>query len=362
MTKGHRVVYVPALKAKRGEFTALANLSSTAKRRILPLLDVLPAPFDWNISKPAKRLEDHLDGVGAKILKCWGREERLLVDLFDIPLDERTSTGTHPILHLFSALRRIGVSAIPVTGLERDQPYNNAARQAVGWANRAVGIRLLTEDIALPGKSSVQLAKLLSNLNAVPNRSVLILDFRGLAEDQVADSSQKALASLRAAIRLAKWDATVVLASGMPDSFSHIKAGTHTEVRRTELDLWRNVVAASPTTPLFGDYGVVHPEFMEPRDPRTMKPSAKIRYTLERDWYIVKGSNFRSDPSQYRSLAAQVEAHPAFCGQGYSWGDNYIVKCQRNSGGAGNLETWVRADTSHHVEYVARQIASLLAV
>ncbi len=362
MTKGHRVVYVPALKAKRGEFTALAGLSSTAKRRILPLLDVLPAPFDWNNSRPAKRLEDHLDGVSAKILKCWGRDQRLLVDLFDIPLEERTSARTHPVLHLFTGLHRIGVAAIPVTGLDRDQPYEDAVKRAVGWANGAVGIRLLTEDIALPGKSSLPLANLLSNLNAVPDRSVLILDFRGLAKDQVPDSSQRALASLRTALRLAKWDATVVLASGMPDSLSHIKAGTQTQVRRAELDLWQNVIAASPTTPLFGDYGVVHPEFMEPRDPRAMRPSAKIRYTVARDWYIVKGTNFRSDPGQYRSLAARVEAHPAFCGQGYSWGDNYILRCQKKSGGAGNLETWVRADTSHHVEYVARQIASLLSV
>lgn len=362
MSKTNDVVYLPALKAKGGEFGALANLSTAAKKRILPLIDVLPVPPDWNTHEPSKTLEAHLDGIYSKIVKCWGTGRELLVDLFDLPLSERTSTGTHPISHLFSEFNQRGVAAIPVTGMERDGAYNGAVKQAVGWAHGAVGIRLLAEDIALPSKTSSPLLKLVSSVGAIPDRSVLLLDFRELPQDQVVDASTKALASLKAAFRLAKWRHMVVLASGMPNSLSEVKANAQAQIPRTELELWRNVIRGAPSAiPLFGDYGVVNPEFMEPMDPRKMRPSAKIRYTLEDRWLIIKGTSFRKDPAQFRALAAVVERQPGFCGQGFSWGDSYIFNCRKKGGGAGNLETWVRADTSHHIEFVSKQIANLLS-
>ena len=254
-----------------------------------------------------------------------------------------------------------GVRATPVTGLERDDPYQVAAKQAVANASGAVAIRLLVEDIALPSKTSLPLSKLVTRLGAIPERSYLLLDFRGLRDADVAVAVQRALVSLRSFSRIAKWKHTAILGSGMPDTLSGIKTRTQAEVRRTELELWEKVSAGfDGPGPLFGDYGVLNPEFMEPMDPRKIKPSAKIRYTLERNWLIVKGGSFRDDPGQFRSMAAFVAGQEGYCGQGFSWGDDYIAEC-RTRAGVGNLETWVRADTNHHIEFVSRQIASCLA-
>ena len=361
MSDRNGVVYLPGLKAKRGEFSALANLSPTAKSRILPLVDVLPVPWNFRTSTPTKALEKHLDDIAGKTLKSWGADQELLVDLFDLPLSERTSVGTHPVLHLFGSLHRSGVSAIPVTGLERDDDYNDAIKQAVTWSKGALAIRLLVEDIALPAKTSLPLSKLVSKVGADPARSYVLLDFRGLREDEVAVATQRAIASLRSLARLAKWKRTAILGSGMPDSLSSIKAKTQAVVRRTELELWENVASGfAEANPLFGDYGVVNPEFMEPLDPRKMKPSAKIRYTLDKNWLIVKGTSYRKDPGQFRSMAALVQGQPGYCGETFSWGDGYIFGC-RTRATVGSLETWVRADTNHHIEFVSNQIASRLA-
>lgn len=362
MSRSTGIVYVPALKAKGGEFGALASLSTKSRSRILPLLDVLPAPMDFKTKSSKKPLDKHLDDVGAKVTKCWGTTQELLIDLFDIPLSERTKSGGHPLSHLFSNLSSRGVRAIPVIGLERDAEYQAAVRSVVVQSQGAVAIRLLVEDIALPSKTTLPISNLLTRIGAKAERSHLLLDFRGLGEDDVAVATTRALACVRTLSRHAKWKHIVTLGSGMPDSLSSIvRTHSQAEIRRVELDLWEGVEAGlKELQPIFGDYGVVNPEFMEPKDPRTMKPSAKIRYTLERNWLVVKGGSFKDDPEQLRSMAAYVQEQTGYCGQSFSWGDDYIAGC-RTRQGVGNLETWIRVDTSHHIEFVSRQIASRLA-
>lgn len=361
MSKANGVVYVPALKAKGGEFGALANLSASSRNRILPLLDVLPVPIDFKTKAPKKSLDKHLDDVSDKIAKSWGTTGEMLIDLFDVPLTERTKAGRSPLAHVYERLVAKGVQATPVTGLERDDVYQAAVKSAVIQSQGSAAIRLLVEDIALPAKTVLPLSTLLTQIGARPDRSHLLLDFRGLKEDDVAVATTRALACIRSVSRLAKWKHIVILGSGMPDSLSGIRTRSQAEVPRVELDLWENVGAGlKEIQPLFGDYGVVNPEFMEQMDPRTMKPSAKIRYTLERNWLVLKGGSFRDDPGQFRSMAALLESQPGYCGQKFSWGDDYIAGC-RTRAGVGNLETWVRVDTSHHIEFVSRQIASRLA-
>jgi len=362
MSDDSYVVYLPALKAKAGEFGALEKLSLETKRRIRPLLDVLPVPIDWNTNAPSKSLEEHLNAICRKIVKCWGTEQALFVDFFDLPLEERTSAGLHPVRHLFGAFDSARVKAIPVTGLDRDDAYNDAVKHAALATKGAVAFRLLVEDIVLPTKTSSPLSKLIARLGTVPDKSWLILDFRGLTEEGVSEATQQALVSLRTFTRLFDWKRIALLASGMPDGLGDIRPNTRAAVPRTELSLWRGVVAGKPpATPVFGDYGVLNPEFTEPMDPRKIKPSAKIRYTRERDWLIAKGTSFRKDPGQFRRMAAFVAGQPGYAGKAFSWGDEYIAVCPKKPGGAGNLETWVRVDTNHHIEFVSKQISTLLA-
>jgi hypothetical protein len=106
---------------------------------------------------------------------------------------------------------------------------------------------------------------------------------------------------------------------------------------------------------------VLNPEFTEPIDPRKIKPSAKIRYTRESDWIILKGTAYRKNPKQFHQLAAGIASETGYLEMGFSWGDDYIAGCAKMQVGPGNLETWVRVDTNHHIELVSEQIANLLA-
>jgi hypothetical protein len=363
MTKAYDFVYLPALKAKAGEFRALASLNPSTKRSILPLLDVLPPPIDWNAGRPSKTLEKHLDDICLKTSKCWGRELPVLIDMFDLQLADRTSDGSHPIRYFFARSRQAGLRAIPVTGLsDRDDSYNQAVKDVLTQTDGAAAIRLAVEDAALPSSTAPILSKRLTSLGAAPEQSMLLLDYRALDADGIVLGTQQALASLRTFQKLARWGATVLLASGMPRSLAGMSTGQGFEIRRAELDLWQNVTAGlSKDGPTFGDYGVVHAYFSEPRDLRKIPITMKIRYTLDHVWFVVRGGSFRKNSEQYHDLAGIVAAHSDYKGRDFSAGDDVIFKCQAKLRGPGNPTDWVQADTSHHIEFVSRQISSLLA-
>jgi hypothetical protein len=42
------------------------------------------------------------------------------------------------------------------------------------------------------------------------------------------------------------------------------------------------------------DYAISHPKIL-PKDMRSLNPSATIRYTIDDNWYIVKGKKVKKD-------------------------------------------------------------------
>ena len=103
----------------------------------------------------------------------------------------------------------------------------------------------------------------------------------------------------------------------------------------------------------------MHPDLLE-LDPRTMKPTAKIRYTLDDHWLIVKGHSLATPPKygQFHSLARKLIRQREYMGPAFSWGDNYAAECAKGKATSGNLAKWVKVDTNHHLTFVAHQIAS----
>ncbi|HEY3452541.1 MAG TPA: beta family protein [Myxococcales bacterium] len=358
------LVYVPILKAKAGEFSALKSLSVTARRAIMPLLDIQPIPWNWKEGAPAKTPEAHLDSTAKNIAKVWKGGTPILVDFFDLPLKTRTTPGTHPVDHLLHALHASSVDAIPTVGLDRDTAFEDAVGRASAATGGRVAIRLLEEDISSAEKTCRGLRRLLAASKSKPGTTSLLLDFRGLDSDRIDDASERALEMIAAANRLGPWAQIVVAASGMAKAeMSQITTNSEAELERVELSLWKNIILfdKSKRRPLFGDYGIVDPEFADPKDPRTLNPSAKIRYTLGQTWIVLKGHSYKSDPEQFHRLASSLQSRKEYWGLGHSWGDDYIYKCARKQTGPGNLTTWVGVDTSHHLEFVSSQIANLLA-
>ncbi len=137
--------------------------------------------------------------------------------------------------------------------------------------------------------------------------------------------------------------------------------GTNGAMHRQTLPVNNDFRKAQLRLPSFGDYAINHPKVLE-LDMRKVKPSATIRYTDENQWCIVKGKNVRDYGfGQYRALSKKVLDSPYFCGKSFSWGDDYIQKCANGQGKTGNLMSWRRVGTNHHIEKVTRDIANFYA-
>jgi hypothetical protein len=187
------------------------------------------------------------------------------------------------------------------------------------------------------------------------------MDFRSVSENDllnVADMATDFLANLPDST---DWKTIIISSSGFPENLGGIPPRSMDTIPRTELDLRDALFSrrrSIPRFPAFGDYGICHPDLLD-FDPRVHTPSAAIRYTIEREWLIIKaGSIKRYKLDQFRELSDKLRRRPEYYGPTYCWGDNYINECADYSVGKGNLTTWRQVGTNHHITLVGSQIAN----
>jgi hypothetical protein len=265
-------------------------------------------------------------------------------------------------LLLVYRIRDYDVEAIPVIGLDRseDDDYVNAVRTAANTDKRGVCIRLLQEDLEVPNVTYKDANDLIKTLGLSKNNVHLLMDFRQVSNDDFHEASEIAEDFLANLPDTADWKTIILSSSGFPENLGCISPRTIGTLSRTELYLRDELFLRKrkiPRFPTFGDYGICHPDILD-YDPR-FTPSAAIRYTIERDWLIIKsGSLKKYGFDQFRKLSDSLRKRPEYYGPSYSWGDNYINECAACTVGKGNLTKWREVGTNHHITLVCNQIAN----
>ena len=354
--------YVPILKGKEGEFRALEHLTPKIRRNLTPFIDIPRGDIDQITNTPKDQIDVYLEKKVKKIYKHWGTIKELFVDVFDLDLGLRTDTGAHFVEFLFSRLQDYGVEAIPVIGLDRseDDDYVNAVRVAVYSGKRGVCLRLLQEDLEVPNVTYKDANDLIEILGLSKNNVHLLMDFRQVFNDDLYEATEIATNFLANLPDTADWKTIILSSSGFPENLGCISPRTIGTLSRTELNLRDELFLRKrkiPRFPTFGDYGICHPDLLD-YDPR-FTPSAAIRYTIERDWLIVKSSSLKKyGYDQFRRLSDFIRKSPEYYGPSYSWGDNYINECAAYTVGKGNLTKWREVGTNHHITLVCNQIAN----
>jgi hypothetical protein len=354
--------YVPVLKAREGEYAALREVAVDVKSSLTPLLEVPSVPYDFVNEEPAKTLEQHLQNVAAKLLGAWGVARPIMLDLLWIPSALRMANSEHPWEFLSRDALTKGVHLIPVTGLQRDASYQTATAGVATAHERGVAIRLELEDFASPRSLGSALVYLLAALSARPETTDLVLDLKEVRADQLTAMTLLVPTLLANLPSVLSWRSLCVVATGFPSDLTQFPSASDNKTPRTEWILWnalRNRLSDLPRLPTFGDYGISHPVSNEV-DPRLMRMSANLRYTLEEQWLIFKGRNVRDHGyDQFRGHCRALVQRSEFSGAAFSWGDSYIHRCAAGTDGPGNATTWRKVGTSHHLAFVTRQIASL---
>ncbi|SFP46588.1 Beta protein [Variovorax sp. OK605] len=344
------VFYSPFFKTKRGEAKALAHLDDEVKSLVRPFFDVLA--LESGVTA-APDVEKHLLKQTRMIALAWANQGPCYVDLFDVNPAARAINGVHPLALVMSNLHAAKVTPIPVFGLERDVPYQLALRAEIAnLPPPAIAVRLEAEDLVLPDGLAERISRIGDVIGARGIPLHVVMDFRsfhwrrGNIEDVVADALT--------AIRQLKPAKIIFAGSSMVASMGSFKKNTINRIPREEYLAWKNIVDAGNADVAFGDYGVVHPDYVD-LDPRFIKPSAKIRYSTPTGWVVVKGTSWRDDTSQHHRLAAALIKAPEFLGID-CWGVRYIKSSADGRPSYGTLETWVTVDQNTHITVTAFEI------
>lgn len=352
--------YVPILKGRQGEYTALGALRDHVRAQITPLVEVAPVPWDFESDTAAKSVDAHLEPVAAALAQCWGTGRPVFVDLTWIAEDS-TEAGLHPVESVLNEARQLDLKAIPVAGVARSDPYLAAVATALARDDRGVCLRLERDDLRNLNRLGRTLNTTCAALGADREQVDLILDFKDYDGGQAPAIEMAASVALTSLPNPDDWRSLALAGGGFPLNLTGI--GAETRIARADWDVWRTLTVdradEMPRRPAFADYAVQHPEPQE-IDPRLMRMSASLRYATPTEWLILKGRNVRDYGfEQFHDLCADLVPRPEFRGPDFSEGDRLIASSANRNGGPGNATTWRKIATNHHLETVADQIANL---
>lgn len=356
------MTYRPILRFKRGEQTALTNLSNDHKAATKPLLNISshvfnPPPggdtdgaFDQRIVQDADRLNSAWAGYSAA------------VDLGDIDPEARCGGGVHPVRRFFDQITTADeqVIASPVLRLSSDNEYVAAVASVCAEYGLSPVFRITPDDLAEPDIGDV-VNNMLSECDALPSDADFVVDMGYI--ETTGRSIITARGALAAVPFAPEWAALTLVAGSFPENLSRFAVGSHV-VERHEWAVWlaNRSVASRPVS--YGDYATIHPVPVEEGlDPRTMNPTASVRYTFEDTWLLLRGQGTRSRGSQgfaqFLGHADTIVAMPHYRSEHYSFGDGKIMRIHRRAEGQGNLETWVTIGVNHHIVEIVGQLAIL---
>ncbi|MFG1381257.1 beta family protein [Xanthobacter versatilis] len=355
-------MYRPLLRWKRGEQTALTNLVSGHKDATKPLLNIMPhafnpppggdadGAFDQRIVQDADRLNS-----------AWAGYEAA-VDLGDIDPDARCAGGVHPVRRFFDQIASgtPSANARPVLRLTSDDDYLAAAASVCADYGVNPVFRLTPDDLAEINVADT-LAAMLGECSMEPTDCDFVVDMGYISS--TGRSIITARGALAAVPFSSDWASLVLVAGSFPENLAGYAVGTHI-VERHEWSVWLANRSVAGRVVTYGDYATIHPlPVEEGLDPRTMNPTASVRYTFEDTWILLRGQGTRTRGSQgfsqFYGHADTIVNMPQYRGAAFSFGDTKIMRIHQRVENQGNLETWITIGVNHHIAELVGQLSIL---
>ncbi|MEV0569016.1 beta family protein [Dactylosporangium sp. NPDC050588] len=313
-------MYVPILKARKGEFRAIAELAAPLAPLVMPVFEVVPTA-----NGPGKDLWSFSLKVADSV------PEGLLIAVdthrLAVPL-----SGIHsPLDYVAHDLAAFGVPMLPVVHLT-DPPAQLAVAAHAARLHLGRALVRLTGDppegpILAPGLP--------------PEQCDLLLDMASVLSDRDLTRTEPLVRKYLAWAHRRPWRSITVAAGAMP---AILPRHTPTEIPRWDLALWHRI--EDPDVQ-YGDYGIAHPQTTNPR----WRPSPNLRYTGDTTWQI-----YRSPDLDMYHLCRAVISSDTWPGTGFSWGDAEIAARAAGRPGPGNATNWRAWGTSHHLAHVVHQL------
>jgi hypothetical protein len=357
-------IYVPFLRAKEGELSALKLLHDFGDK-LLPLLEVPPIQYDFANETYSRDLSEHLENVLNRIVQCWASKPCLLY-LPGAVAAQGNSNLEAGYKRLVELCESNSLSATIVVDLDLSARSRRTLKAHISRDGRGAALRLRTSDFDDEQLNlATEVERLLRDLGVSEGDLDVLVDMESIAEFHSPQVLLMARAALAAVPRVKEVRRLVLASSAFPAHLGALESQAASKVERKDWKAWIALTARPERlpdrVPIFADYAISHPDPPE-IDPRIMKMSANIRYTTEDSWLVLKGQNVRDYGfEQFRELSRTLIQREEYSGKNFSDGDKFISDCAEGIVGTGNATTWRRVATNHHVTLVARRLANLNA-
>jgi hypothetical protein len=349
--------YLPILKSKLGEFTALSKLDNFTKNHIAPLFEVTPLEWDQVERKKPRTLDEHLKSFCNKLKNKWPSDNCFI----DTHLLKWEGTdNTTKIDFIFDKLSECQIAPIPVVRVTSSTQFIrtiNSIKNNLPVVE--IAFRVTPNDVTSP-EFGEHLDTLLKYIHIEPSQVHLIFDLIDSNFSSVEEITESILGILEVFPFWADWKSFTIAGTAFPSS-SSIKEGTF-KFNRNEWRSYKSLVKRLQKESFsrsvnYGDYSIVNPEYFE-FNPKIMKASANIRYTHNDLWVVAKGKALKKaiDYLQYKKLSKEIYNSGLFLGERFSQGDLHLAKCVRDEEGPGAPSTWNWVGHNHHFTKVVSDL------
>lgn len=336
------IVYVPMLKTKRGEFSAVEQLSDIVKSCIKPL-------FILTTEEAEKRSLSLSDDI----TKRWGCRP------FYIDLNRSDSYAVIQGQSIFNyVLNQLSIAQLnytPVIDAHYVQPdiINHIIQN-----NTSVCIRVETNKFC--NQTVIDIRNIISNLNG--NKIDLLIDYQTevKADKQAQSFDIEVYYNLICSNFSTVVNNIIIGGSSIPKVLLRADYTPYGTNPRLFWQGYSEFISKNQFNrlPLFSDYSIVYPH--EPEALDFMNPNSKIRYSFNDQYLFIVGKTIKDEGhSQNHDLADILVNSGYFMGFNFSWGDSYISDCATKTANCGNMETWIKVGHNHHITLAARQNANL---
>ena len=358
MPKSSTMIYVPALRLKKGEYQGLHRLAPDIADKIVPRL-VVPPPKerDPELNRTMTKQEVVYE-TGRRIAKHWSIREAFLEPRFLFKEFGETESGIW-LPRMFRVAREAGARAVPVATLDDVcGPHGNAFRQALA-CDATTRIALRIESGEIDSNLAARVAYAMSVLGLSPTDCTIFADFcdADFAKPLiVAGIIQAALEDLQT---IGHWGNVVFQGTNYPE-VNPAKVNDQAIVPRNEWIAWREAVNLDQNTSdrlVFGDYGADCARFNFGKGGG--RPIRHYRYTTPDSWLVVRGDEGGKDREVMRSVCSRIVDNEMYAGRQFSSADEYIFSTAKDWDGPGNGTIWREINTAHHITRVVRDIGTI---
>jgi hypothetical protein len=328
--------YAPMLRSKAGEATALTNLTTAAKSRMMPVIHLVNAPpptFSQTVAAAWRGMPMALDGT----------------------FETNISGSAQNFSQMAAQLGSAGVSLIPSVEYNATPPYLTAVQRLRGLHAPGVLVKVRLNQLR---NVSAWVANQAWNLNEID----LVVTLGEIANFDPDTLIPAVINTIQGNIQSrSPWRTITLSSSAAPQDHGGLVTGRN-DVPRLEWQVWSGVVrAALPYRIDYSDYSTITPDLTDPPGYVMSRATVSVRYTIDDYWIILKGrptTGRTGQPmtGQYRAHARTLVGDRNFGGLTGCWADGRIQQIASGAQTPGNRSQWAAYAANRHLSFIADRL------